>query len=204
MEAPTHRPHPKPSAPNVSPRRTFTQSLCGGFPDPWPGRQRPQVALTECAGCRAHGTHTPAGVAPGGSCCRAAAGPKVTGPASQHLICLKPRGPALLLSWASQLHEVRVATDASKVRPLASEVTSVTPRPDCGRTGGPAGRGLGSPGYWTRQENSTGQVTSIVPRDWDQAETEGCSGSHIHVLEGPRAGTSIAMCGAGWGSAAWH
>lgn len=78
---------------------------------------------------------------------------------------------------------------------LASEVTSVTARPDRGRTGGPAGRDLGNPGCWTRQEDSPGQVTSVVPRDWDQAETQGCSGSHIHVLEGPRALTSIPVWG---------
>lgn len=112
MGALTHRPHLEPSAPNVFPPRTFTRSLCGGLPDPWPGRHRPQVASTECAGLRGHGTHTKEGVAPGGAYCRAAAGPKVTGPDSQHPVCLQPRGPALLLSWSSQLHEVHVATDA--------------------------------------------------------------------------------------------
>lgn len=43
-------------------------------------------------------------------------------------------------------------------------------------------------------------MTLTVPRDWDQGETEGCSGSHGHVLEALRDAGAISVPGVGVGS----
>lgn len=193
-----HRPHPNPSPPTCP----HAQHSRGDFVVVFltPGQViRSHRWSRQRAVFRGHGTHSKEGAAPGGTRRRDAAGCKAAGPPSQRLVRVQPRGPALLTNWASQLHTAGVVTGAREGKPLAPQVTSVILKPDRGRAGAPAGCGLGNPGRWTRQEDSTGQVT-LSPETGTKGETEGCSGSHGHVLEVLRDAGAISVPGAGVGS----